>query len=302
MTHYSLKEYFQLILGMAAWATLYPFIKSLNGSVDPYVLALVRYGIASVLLTLLLVHSQQRGLPKQSDWPRFIALAFIGTALTTVLIALGVQHSTASASSILVNTNPLMIAILAPLLIRERTQLSQIIGVVVGIIGIVLVVLNGKHLAFSQYGVGTVLLLGSALCQALYAMYMKPLVKTYGSLVTTTAMAVAGFLELVVITILMGNIGQILMLTGQQWILLALIGTLSTAVASFIWIHSLGKLSATASTSFKLLIPVFATLYGIFFLGEQLTAWIVGGMLFTTVGILLAQPKLFNKTPLSFLT
>ncbi len=291
MSKYSINEYLRLVLGMAAWATLYPFIKLLNGSVDPYTLALVRYGIASALLTLFLVHDPQRRFPKQSDWQRFILLGFIGTALTTVLIALGVQYSTASASSILVNTNPLMIALLAPLLIHERTKNDQILGVLIGIVGIIFVVLNGKQFSLPGYGAGSLLLLAAAFCQALYAIFMKPLIKTYGSLATSTWMALVGFVELVAVTTLMGNGRQIFDLLPMQWMLLLLIGVVSTAVGSFIWIHSLGRLSATASTSFKLLIPVFATLYGVLFLGEQLTPWILGGMLLTTVGILLTQQR-----------
>lgn len=287
-------EYFKLVIGMASWATLYPLIKLLNGHVDPYLLALVRYGVASLILAGIVLHYSNSSMPQRKDWILCIVLGFLG-ALTTVFIALGVEHSTASASSILVNTNPLKIAILAPLMIHERTKFVQLAGVLLGIIGIVFVVFNGTVAALSGYGTGVAFLLGAAFCQALYAMYMKPLVKQYGALMTTTTMAVMGFFELLVIVLLNGRLKQAFLFSAQQWQVLFLIGAVSTALGSYLWIQSLGRLSATASTSFKLLIPVFATLYGVFFLGEQLTPWIVGGMLLTTAGILLAQPKFLDR-------
>ncbi len=287
------KEYLLLIVGMASWATLYPLTKLLSGSVDPYLLAFVRYAIASVILLALLFLSRTPfQKPQGRDWIRFLLLGFVGTALTTVLITLGVGFATASASSILVNTNPLIVAMIAPFFLKERTSFRQIFGIIIGMIGVGLVALDAKAFSTSYYLTGAFFLLGAAACQAAYVIGMMPLVRRYGSFRTTVMMVIAGSITLLPILLARDTFRQVFLFSQTQWLALLLIGLVSTALGVAIWIRGLGVLSATSATSFKLLIPVFATIYGMMLLGEHLTIWIASGMVFTTVGIVFVQKKI----------
>ena len=64
---------------------------------------------------------------------------------------------------------------------------------------------------------------------------------------------------------------------------------LATAIPYVLWSSSLKHLNVNVATSFKLFIPVFATLYSLMFLRETFTGWMLVGLILTSIGIYLVQ-------------
>ena len=280
-----------LVLAMAAWASFYPFTKIIQGTIDPLLLAFFRFFFASIVLLPVVIASKKLTLPLRNEWlPLLVIAAF--AVVPTALTAVGIKLSSSIVGSILVNTNPLFAAALAPLLITEHVTLKRARALVLGFVGIVVIILNGQSvqsLFQSTYFTGSLLLIGSSILSALFAIYAKKYIRKYGGLYVTFFTVAPGTLILALLLLFHGGFAQVPSLPPLTWLFAILNGVLATAIPYVVWSSSVKHLDVTTATSFKLLIPVFAALYSLAFLKENFTPWMLAGMILTGIGVYLVQ-------------
>ena len=280
-----------LVASMAGIAAFYPIVKALDNSIDPYLLAFLRFLIALLALLPIMAFRRSLRLPSPREWPLFIFIALCGAG-ATVLVVIGIGQTNSVVSAILLNTNPLIIALLAPLLISEQLTVKKSLALTAGFIGVILIVLNGQSLSAlinSEYFWGSFIVLIAALLSGLNKIYSKGLVRTYDGLYVTFFAVVLGTSVLSVIVGFTGKFGQITQLTGTDVISVLLIGIVASAVPWTIWTSSLKHLDVHVAASFMLLIPIFAMFYSFLFLSEQFTVWMLLGLLLTSGGVYLVQ-------------
>jgi drug/metabolite transporter (DMT)-like permease len=107
--------------------------------VPPLTVATWRSVVGGVLL-LLLARRRRADWPRRRDeWKGVIALGLMMTGAATAFLFLAAKNAPAGVISILANTMPLFVAILAPLLIGEPTSGRAWLGVAVGMAGTMLV-------------------------------------------------------------------------------------------------------------------------------------------------------------------
>lgn len=280
--------YFLLLVGMASWASLFPFLKMLGSEISSTNIALARYLIAFIVLYPFCHYLKMHFVVKKKHILPISLLGLLATAITTIFIAWGIQYSTVIHSSLLVNSNPLFIGLLAPLFIHEKTNWKKIVGVVVGLIGINLIILNGQpviKLLEQDFLLGIGLLLGASFCQVIYTIFIKRYLRYYTGITITLYAMLAGAIFMIATTLVTGDIWDVTSFSGKEYILLGLIGVVSTAIPLVIFSASIKKLGAINSSSFKFTIPIFATIFAILFFKEKLSLWIFFGIVLTSIGI-----------------
>jgi len=280
-----------LVLSMAGIAATYPILKYLNGAVDPYLLAFLRFFVASLALMPIMAYRHSLRPPPKSDLPLFLMLAFTVT-IPTVFIVIGVEHTNSIVSAILVNTNPLVVALLAPLLIAEQMTVKKSLALCVGFLGVISVVLNGQSFATlfnSTYFFGSMLLVAVAFLSGLYAIYAKGAVRKYDGLYVTFFSITLGCAMLAAIVGFQGGFAPLLNFTPPIFLSILSIGIIGTAIPWVLWGSSLKHLDAHVAASFKLLIPVFAALYSFLFLTETFTIWMPVGLALISGAIYVVQ-------------
>src|SRR3989344_7539647 len=164
-----------LIASMAGIAAFYPIVKTFNGAVDPYLIAFLRFSIASIVLVPVMIHQHSLYLPQKRDWPFFTFIAFCAVA-PTALIAMGIESTNSVVAAILTNSNSLIVAIFAVTFIGEEISRRKIIGLGLGFLGVVFIVLNGNNpfvYIDSTYIWGSLILLLAAVLSALSKTYSK---------------------------------------------------------------------------------------------------------------------------------
>jgi drug/metabolite transporter (DMT)-like permease len=276
---------------MACIAGTYPVITYLDGSIGPYALSFLRFFVAAIALLPVILWRGGLRLPPKREWPFFCVLAFLAV-IPTVFIVVGIQHASSVVAAILINTNPLLVAIFAALLISEKITPKKGIALLIGFAGVVSVVLNGQSIStvvHSAYFLGSLLLLLGAIFAALNKTYAKQLVRKYDGLYVTFFSVLIGSFMLAAIATLTGELGQVVALTPLQIISALSMGIISTAIPWTIWSSSLKHLDVHVAASFNLLIPVFAALYSFLFLTEAFTAWMLLGLILTSAGIYIVQ-------------
>jgi drug/metabolite transporter (DMT)-like permease len=267
------------------WGIPYFFIKIAVRDLDPTDVVCARVGIAAIVLLPVAVH---RGAlpPLRGRLPAIAALALVQIAVPFVMISAGEQHISSSLASLLIASEPLLVALFALRVdARERVGGLRLLGLLVGTLGVV--ALLGLHPGGDRLqllGAGLVLL--ATACYAASALLMRQ--PTFAVLPSLGVVTV----ECIVTTAVLAPLALArLPAHAQSPAVLAsllVLGLVCTALAELVFFALVAEVGASRGTVFTYVNPAVAVFLGVLVLGEPLTASIVVGFLLITLGSWLA--------------
>ena len=242
----------------------------------------MRVTIAALfLLPLLLARGQLPILRKH--WKKIFFLGLLNSGIPFALYAYALLSISTGLSSLLNATVPLFGALVAWLWLKDRPHGMKIVGLLIGFVGVALLA-SGKA-SFKPDASGLVTgwavlaCLGACLCYGLAASFTKRYLSGQPSLVIASGSQMGATLGLALPTFLFWPSQT----PGTSaWLALLALGVLCTGVAYVLYFRLIDKVGAAGSLTVTFLIPVFAVFYGVVFLGEAVTDW----MLFCGVIIL----------------
>lgn len=280
-----------IIFAMACLGTIYILVKFVQGKIDPFLLAFFRFFSASIFLFPIILLSKKMNWPDRQDLKGLVLISGL-TIFPTLFIILGTAKSSTTLSAILVNTNPLFATLGAVVLGLEIKNWLKFSGLMLGIFGILITVLNGQSLDIFWAGsssVGILYLLIASMTVALFAIFAKNYIQKYGGLYITFFTLSFASLVLFMVVFFQGSIFEIPQLSQATLLVAILIGMFATGLPYLIWNSSLKHLKISTAVSFKLLIPAFSAFYAWLFWGEEFTIWMAVGMFLISGGILMVQ-------------
>jgi drug/metabolite transporter (DMT)-like permease len=281
-----------IIIVFLVWGTMHPPLKILSNELPPFLINFLRFSIALMALVPFVV--AQKKVPTKNDLWKIAALGVLGIALYGFLAVTGLHRSTAVNSSILLNSHPIITAIIAPFLLGERLHLHGVIGIILGFFGVILVVTNGFQLGgvFDvRYIQGNVLLFLSAVCLAVYAMYSKFFLPQYGSLVTTFWAVLGGTSVLFMSTLITGEITLIRNLSFKHALILLYLAIVVTAIAWVTWFKAIERIGVIRTETLFFLTPLSGIVSSAIFLGERITRITMLGVMCILAGVYMVQRK-----------
>ncbi len=275
------------------WATNIVLGRSLRTEIGPLTLAALRFVVGSALFAALL----QREVPEQrrlgSDWPLLLAMGIAGVVLFAPLLYLGLRYTTAANAALLQALAPLITGLLAALLINESMSRNQVIGALVGLLG-VLVLISGGSLTFwqrMQSTIGDLIILVAVILWALYTVISRRVTTRRRVLPATSWSTFLGvpFLLLAMIwewhTIPMK-------LTPGLVLAILYIGISPTVIGFLSWNGGVRRLGPSEAMVFYNTLPLYGALLAYLFLGEEIgLAHLAGGALIIGGGIWAARAK-----------
>jgi drug/metabolite transporter (DMT)-like permease len=282
------------VTAMFVWATSFSITKIGLGETEPLTLAFIRSFLASMfLMIILLVKERNLQLVRstRADWKHFVLLGATGIALFNALQNAGVQYTSSALAGVLVNTNPLFILILSRMLLNERITRNQVIGMVTGFAGLVVVLFAGHSVAeFVGSGAfrGSLLLIGCALSWAAYSILNKRLSGEYSPLHLTTIAYVFGSFALLPFVLALEKVPRPFLYSTRSWMIILYLGIVASGIAYLLWNYALSRMDASKASAFLFLMPVITTLIGWLCMGEVITAEFIIGTVLVLAGIYLA--------------
>jgi len=184
--------WFFLLLALASlmWSGQGTAVKVLDRHMGPIAITFVPFYITTVLLVPLLLKMRREnpGAPSLSahDWVQFTIAGVGGQVLAQLGMTWGVSKSLASNGAILNLLIPVISAVLASLMLRERITLLRVAALTIGLIGVVLMSISDwKQASFGEmrFLVGNLLILCGCLGSSFYNVYCKGLMKRFGHLI-----------------------------------------------------------------------------------------------------------------------
>jgi len=277
----------EAVLGLAVaciWGLTFLSIKVAVVELKPMTLALSRFVIASVLLPLIALIRKTSLSVKARDLPLLIASGFIGVTLYFFFENNGIMRLSASESSIIIGTIPVLTLLVDMIFYRMRAGKSVVLGILISFGGVAVMVAKSET-AGSSSG-GYLFMIGAAVSWVSYTFLTKPLGLKYPLLSVTFGQIFFGMLGCIPFAMLEGQ--GFVRVSTPVLLNVVFLGVLASAVGYWLWVMVLDKLGASRSSVFINLIPVVSVAASFIVLGERLApAQLVGGAA-TVIGVYLA--------------
>ena len=181
-----------MLLVCLIWGVNFGVTKLAIGQMPPLPFTAVRFAIASLLLWIVLRVTEGRLALPTATFRRLVGLGVVGNTLYQLAFILGLAHTTATNSSLLLSTMPTVVALFAGALGLERVSARMGWGIALGTVGVGLVIAT-RGVGFSAGTVGGDLLTVLAvLCWAGYTLGLRALPSGVSSLRVTTVTTLAG--------------------------------------------------------------------------------------------------------------
>jgi drug/metabolite transporter (DMT)-like permease len=182
-----------MFLATLTWAGAFIAGKVGVLSASPLALTYFRFLVAGICLY---GYARARRIPlgiRWRDWGVMIQLGLVGMIGYHLLFFAALKSTTAIRASMIMASNPLMIAILAAFLLREKLGRAKVACILTALAGVLLTISRWHPLTLVRGGVarGDLLMLVAVLCWSMYAIIVRrhagrfdPVVTTFYSFVT----------------------------------------------------------------------------------------------------------------------
>ncbi|MCD1278593.1 MAG: EamA family transporter [Psychrobacter sp.] len=233
----------------------------------------------TMLVFVLLKKKNRQGI--RDNWKVLTLVGLFSAAIPFMLFAFAARSVNAGVLAVLNASVPMMSGFIASTFFKDRLSKKQILGLVIGIVGVV--ILMSESLFGEQSGTsGSGLLpMGYALLACVGYAVGANITRNYLDNVTPVAIT-AG--SLIIASVIMLPIalyefpyGKSISLTA--WVSVICIGVFSTAIALIFMNQLIKSIGPMRATSITLVIPIFAIILGYLLLGEALdTPAIIGSV------------------------
>lgn len=259
----------------AIWGSSFLFMRMAAVELGALPTAALRVAIASLFLLPLMLAKGHWGALRQ-NWKPVLFVGVFNSGIPFALYSFAVVHISTGLSSILNATVPLFGAVVAWVWLRDQPSLSRTVGLVIGFGGVVL--LAGGQASFKPNASGiapawaVLACLAATSCYALSASFTKKHIPSLPPLVTATGSQIGATLALALPALWLRPDHWP---SASAWWALLVVGVLCTGVAYILYFKLIETAGPSRALTVTFLVPVFAIAYGVLFLGESVTAWMV---------------------------
>ncbi len=275
------------------WAGNVTLGRALRDQVGPFTLAAARVSIAALLFLLLLRHRPPEEHRPGRAWPWLLGMAITGVAGFPVLLYLALRYTTASNASLINGTGPLMTALLAGWLLRDRLTRGQLAGALLSLIGVLLVVGGGPTGVRNGFTLnpGDLIMVANVALWGLYSIMSRIVTRARSTVWATTFSAWFALPFLLPAAVLEWRQTPP-SLTGPVLLAMLYIGVFAAFLAFLAWNEGVRRVGPSGAMAFYNMLPVFGALLAALFLGERLApGQLMGGALVIVGGLLAALWK-----------
>ncbi len=284
--------YAGLVLTTFLWGLAWPVGRLLATNLPPVSIATIRYAIVVPVLFAILWFREGSFKINRSWIPTLVVMGILNTTLYQIFFLYGVKYAAASDDSLVIGIGPVLIAVMASLILKERVAGTKILGFASGLAGIIIISILSPNTQVLNRPLGVTLVFGGATAYALYTVILRRFFSRnradnhgpqQSSLSILSWISLFGWFFLIPFSLL-----------ESPWTYTWDAGS-STVVGYFLYIEGVSKIGAGRSGIFGNLVPVFGVLTSFLLLGENLSPWTAVSFLLILAGVLLVNRQVKNS-------
>jgi drug/metabolite transporter (DMT)-like permease len=271
------------ILG-ALWGGSFLFMRIAAPEFGPVTLIALRVFIAAAVLVPVLLY-QRKWRPVIENPGPLLFVGISNSALPFSLFAFATLTLTAGYTSVLNAAVPLLTAVVARVWLKERLTPGALVGLVIGVSGVVLLVQD--KLGFNTSGQTLAIAAGllASVSYAVAANYTQRSLQGFGSLELATGSQLSAALVMLIPGLLLWPEHDVSM---RSWVSVVVLGGACTGVAYILFFRLIARIGTPRAVTVTYVVPIFSMLFGSLFLGEMVTAAMIGACALILLGTGLA--------------
>lgn len=293
-----------LLIGLSIlWGGSFFFIEVAVKSIPPLTLGALRVSIAALFLWLLVGALRLNVKFPRRVWLAFLVIGLLNNAIPFTLFAFAQLEIASALAAILNATTPLFTVLVAAIFLNdEKPTALKFLGVIIGFCGVVIMI-GADVLGSELLGATLVAIVAQLACLAAAISYafagafgrrfsrygVHPILTATGQLTASSIILwpLALFYDGASAGLGMLDLAPLLAMLG--------LAIASTALAYVIYFKLLASVGSTNLLLVTFLVPITASLLGIFVLGEQLSLSDVVGMAFIGIGLSAIDGRLWRR-------
>ncbi len=284
----------EFLLLALLWGSSFLFMREGAHAFGPFPTAWVRISLAALMLTPVLIWRREVPILVQY-WRLTLSAGLLNAGIPFACYAYALMHINTGLTSILNATTPLFGALIAWVWLGDKLNATRALGLALGFAGVVLLasdVPGGISFQAGGSGLAIAACLLATFCYGIAGSFTKRYLQNVPSIVTTTGSLWGASIGLAVPALLTWPSETPSL---HAWGALAIAGLLCTALAYVLFFRLMTRTGPARAMTVTYLIPVFANFFGVVFLDEVVTHWMMGCALIIVMGTALASGLVGRK-------
>jgi drug/metabolite transporter (DMT)-like permease len=284
----------EFLLLALLWGSSFLFMREGAHAFGPFPTAWVRISLAALMLTPVLIWRREVPILVQY-WRPTLSAGLLNAGIPFACYAYALMHIHTGLTSILNATTRLFGALIAWVWLGDKLNATRALGLALGFAGVVLLasdVPGGISFQAGGSGLAIAACLLATFCYGIAGSFTKRYLQNVPSIVTTTGSLWGASIGLAVPALLTWPSETPSL---HAWGALAIAGLLCTALAYVLFFRLMTRTGPARAMTVTYLIPVFANFFGVVFLDEVVTHWMMGCALIIVMGTALASGLVGRK-------
>lgn len=284
--------YFLLVLATILWGGNFVIGRAITDSMPPFTLSLLRWCTALIIfLPFAWPQLKKEYAQLKKNWHILILMSITGIAGFNSLLYLALHYTTSINASLVNTSTPIVIYILSFFILREQLNRNQMIGTVLSLAGLFFILSKGSLsvLVNFSFNFGDFIVLAAVVCWSIYSILIKRytgILPGYSTFLVCIAFGILVLLPLSFYETFILNIPIVWSSSSVFTILYT--GVFASIVAFISWNTAVVRVGANKAGIFLNLIPVFAVIFAVLFIGEKIMWYQLAGGLFVIAGVYLS--------------
>lgn len=278
---------------MCFWGAAFVCGRHLSGTFHPFVIAFIRFALASCFFAPTLYFSGAIGKITRLQFIKLVVLGFTGVFAYNYFFFAGLGLVEAGKASVIIAINPIITAVLAGVFLGEGLGLHKLLGALFALAGATIVISQGQFsTVFGEgalLGKGELLLLGGVLSWVAYTLIGKLILKGIRPMQATGYSCFIGTAMLFPFAWKNGLAEALYVSSALDWWNFLFLGLFTTYLGFYWYYQGIQSLGAAKAAAYINIVPVVSAAFGYLLLGEHIGLSYFAGAGLVLLGIKLTQ-------------
>jgi len=223
----------------------------------------------------------------------FIILGITSITIFNSIVYYSLYYTQVINGVLMISTIPVWIIFIASLLKIEKTNIFQIIGVILSLTGVIFIITKAdleliKNLDFNK---GDLSMVAAMFAWAVYSALLKKKTYEISQITLLQVVIICGLVFLIPIYFIEMNTGNIIKLGKPFYLTLTYVVLFPGLASFFFWIKGISIIGANRAGVFLHLMPIFGAIMAMIIFKEKFMFYHLLGAIFILMGIILSNKK-----------
>ena len=226
----------------------------------------------------------------------FIILGITSITIFNSIVYYSLYYTQVISGILMISTIPVWIIFISSILNIEKTNIFQILGVILSLIGVIFIITKAdldliKNLDFNKGDLSMVVAMFS---WAIYSALLKSKKYEISQVSLLEVVIICGLIFLIPIYFIETNMGNTIILGKPFYLILAYVVIFPGLAAFFFWIKGISIIGANRAGIFLHLMPIMGAVMAMLIFDEKFMYYHFLGAIFIVAGITISNKKKLN--------